>query len=113
MSPNADFVTRPELDATIEAINRELSGLNSKMDTLLTNKFEESRNMGALQEQVRGLATKSDSQAAAIQRIEHDSRKNQIAPRDALIKFLYDALKLAAGLLLGYLAANGGKLPHA
>lgn len=109
MSPSADFVTKDLLDATIDSLNREFSGLNTKMDTLLTQKYEDAKNMGALQEQVRGLAASNLTQAAAIQRIENDSRKNQIAPRDALIKLLYDALKIAAGLLLGYLA-NGGKL---
>jgi citrate synthase len=109
MSATSDFVTRPELDATIDSLNREFSGLNTKMDTLLQTKFEDARNMGALQEQVRGLAANYQTQAQAIQRIETEGRKNQIAPRDALIKLLYDALKIAAGLLLGYLA-NGGKI---
>jgi hypothetical protein len=110
MSPN-DFVTRPELDATIDSLNRELSGLNSKMDTILNTKYEDAKNMGALQEQVRGLAINYQTQAAAIQRIETESRRSQLAPRDALIKLLYDALKLVAGAALGYLA-SGGKLPH-
>lgn len=107
MTPSADLVTRPELDATIESLNRELSGLNNKLDQVLSSKYEDAKSMGALGEQVRNLAESVKTQGESMRRMEMDSRKDQIAPRDAAIKFLYDALKLIAGAALGYFLSGG------
>jgi hypothetical protein len=112
-----DFVRRPEHNQLIESLNREFSGLattqaniDKKLDLILNGRVEEARQMGALQENVRRLEVDVAAQTATIRKIESDATRNQLAPRDAAIKYLFELLKLGVAALVGYLFSGGR--PH-
>jgi flagellar biosynthesis chaperone FliJ len=111
---NDDFVRRPEMDQAIEGIRRELSGLaktqaetrdemNEKLDRILDAKVQDARQMGELQEQVRTLQSGLTQRDQSLQEI----KKRQDAPREGLVRFVVDVLKLTVAAGIGWAARRG------
>jgi hypothetical protein len=65
--------------------------------------------MGGLQQQVRSLEDNFREQAKSIHALEAGNVRNQVAPRDALIRGLLEILKWGAGAAVGYFL-SGGKI---
>ena len=101
MSQN-DFVTRAEMDATITGLNRELSGLNTKMDALLANKYDDARSLGALQQQVTNLAEDVKTQGSALRRMESEAGKIRTGVKDEALKIAWEVIKFLGALVIGY-----------
>jgi hypothetical protein len=113
IDPNA-LVNRAELTAVVESIRREMSGfaqgqteMTTKLDTLLANKTDDARQMGALQEQVRRLGEDVRHQGIEIGSIRAEANRAIEAPKDRLIQVGYDLIKLMLAAGLGYLAHRG------
>jgi hypothetical protein len=110
-----EFITRPELTAAIDSIRRELSGyakgqaeMNTKLDTILSSKAEDARQMGGLQEQVRRLGQDVHNQGEQIATMRAEASKAAIVPRDTILHVMFDLVKIALVAGLGYLAAHRG-----
>jgi predicted nucleic acid-binding Zn-ribbon protein len=111
---NEDFVRRPELDQALEGIRRELSGLakaqaetrdemNEKLDKILDAKVQEARQMGELKTQVENLQGDITQRGTELAEI----RKRQDAPRDGVVRFVVDVLKLTVAAGIGWAARKG------
>lgn len=113
VDPNA-LVNRTELNLLVESIRREMSGyamgqteMNTKLDTLLANKTDDAREMGKLQQQVSRLVDDVRIQGTRIDAISAQAQHAIQDPKDKMLVFCYDLLKLLLAAGLGYLAHRG------
>ena len=112
LDPN-EFIRRAEANEAFRALRREMSEVkegqaqvNAKLDTILSTRSEEARQMGALQMQVQHLQTQLNTTQADLR----DMRTKMDEPKTGALKGLWDLVKLLAAALGGaYLSGHGGR----
>src|SRR3974390_2819789 len=112
---------RGEINTAIDAFRREVEAIRrgdaefrarieSKLDQLLTSKTGEAERMGALQEQMRGLASTVQAQGVELGSLREKLEAAKEAPKDSLLRALFEIVKLVVAGLIGYFTA--GRFHH-
>ena len=113
----ARCLMRGEITSAIDSFRREIEGVRRqdaeyrtriefKLDQLLTSKAVEAEQMGAIREQIRGLAETVRQQGGEIGALREKVEAAKEAPKDQLLRFFMEVAKLIGSGVIGYVIAR-------